>query len=294
MARAADADVVVIDSIAAAFAGPWLRDAGTATVGMLHQAPGGIDHGPLRTHLQGWLDRSAYERMARLLVASESLAAEVRGCHADIRVVAPGRDVATTADPEVSDLRRGRDVAFLCVGNWIPRKGITQLLDAFGALPEPSATLHLVGDTTVDRSYAKQVRTRLRALGDRVVVHGGVSRERVAAFYRDADVFVMPSEKEPYGTVYGEAMTAGLPVVGWRAGNLPYLARHEREGLVIEPGDVRGLTAALRRLSEDPALRVALGNAARARARAFPTWDESASSFFGHLRDVASGANQER
>ena len=48
--------------------------------------------------------------------------------------------------------------------------------------------------------------------------------------YRSADVFVLPSYREPYGTVYGEAMAAGLPVVGWRAGNLPNLARARPRG----------------------------------------------------------------
>src|SRR5438552_10890983 len=68
------ADVLVIDSIAAAFLGPWLgRQAlPMAIVGMLHQPPGGIDHGPLRTAVQARLDRMAYRRALRLLVASES------------------------------------------------------------------------------------------------------------------------------------------------------------------------------------------------------------------------------
>ena len=73
----------------------------------------------------------------------------------------------------------------------------------------------------------------------------------MAALYAAADAFVLPSLKEPYGTVYGEAMAYGLPVVGWRAGNLPYLADDEREGLLVEPGDMRGLTAALQRLADD-------------------------------------------
>jgi glycosyltransferase involved in cell wall biosynthesis len=97
---------------------------------------------------------------------------------------------------------------------------------------------------------------------------------------------VLPSLKEPYGTVYGEAMAFGLPVVGWRAGNLPYLAEDEREGLLVQPGDIRGLAQALRRLAEDPALRAQLGAAAKHRALSRPTWDEVAALFFGHLREV--------
>lgn len=286
MARTAGADVVVIDSIAAAFAAPWLRRAGSPIVGMLHQGPGGIDHGRLRTALQRWLDRRAYPRMRTLLVASDSLADEMRRVHRDIRVVAPGRDTAPAPHPDVADLRGGRAAAFLCVGNWIPRKGITDLLDAFAALPERSGTLHLVGDDGADRRYAIAVRRRIERLGDRVVAHGVVSPERVAAFYRDADVFVLPSRAEPYGTVYGEAMAAGLPVVGWRAGNLPYLATHRREGLIVDPGDVAALTGALQRLADDHDLRAALGEAARVRAESFPTWDDTARTFFGELRAV--------
>jgi glycosyltransferase involved in cell wall biosynthesis len=286
MARASRADVVVIDSIAAGFTAGWLRVAESPIVGMLHQGPGGIGHGWVRTRLQAWLDRRAYMRMRALLVASESLAGEIRGMHRDIRVVPPGRDTATKVEPEVADLRRGGRVAFLCVSIWTAHKGIIELLDAFATLPETAGTLHLVGDNGVDPRYTAAVGRRLHRLGGRVVVHGVVTKERVAALYRDADVFVMPSYKETYGTVYGEAMAAGLPVVGWKAGNLPYLADHEREGLILEPGNRRALAAALRRLSEDRTLRVAMGDAARARAATLPTWEQTASTFFSELRGL--------
>jgi glycosyltransferase involved in cell wall biosynthesis len=87
--------------------------------------------------------------------------------------------------------------------------------------------------------------------------------------------------------VYGEAMAYGLPVVGWQAGNLPYLAEHEREGLLVDPGDTRGLTEALQRLADDPSLRARLGASARRRALERPTWDQVAGLFFGHLRQIS-------
>ena len=224
--RAMRANVVVVDSIAAAFVAPWLRDAPVPVVGMLHQRPGGIDHGRLRTRLLATLDRRAYQHMRFLMVASESLREEIASLHHDVRVVAPGRDVSTSQDKDVLDLRQGRKVSFLCVGNWVRRKGIVELLDAVASLPDDAATLHLVGAEDVERPYADEVRRRASSLGDRVVAHGVVPRERVAALYAAADVFVMPSTLEPYGTAYGEAMSYGLPVVGWDAGNLPYLAHH--------------------------------------------------------------------
>jgi glycosyltransferase involved in cell wall biosynthesis len=113
-------------------------------------------------------------------------------------------------------------------------------------------------------------------------VHG-----EVAAFYAAADVFVLPSMKEPYGTVYGEAMAAGLPVIGWRAGNLPYLAEHEREGLIVAPGDRDALAGAMMQLVEDEPLRRRLGAAARTRSLSRPTWEETAATIFGTIRRVA-------
>jgi glycosyltransferase involved in cell wall biosynthesis len=288
---AAGAEVVVLDSIAAAFIGPWLvfRPPTVPLVGMLHQPPGGIDHGPLRTAVQAWLDRLAYQHARCLMVASDSLADDLQASgvpRASLRVVPPGRDVAGSVGPSPGDVRLGRRAALLCVANWVKRKGIHSLLQAFARLPDDAATLHLAGDDRAEPRYAARLRARLARpdLAGRVVVHGPLPIEGVAALYEAADAFVLPSLKEPYGTVYGEAMTFGLPVVGWRAGNLPYLADHEREGLLVTPGDLPGLTAALLRLADDPSLRARLGAAARARALARPTWEESGALFFETVR----------
>jgi glycosyltransferase involved in cell wall biosynthesis len=285
------ADVVVLDSIAAAFLAPLivLRRPAVPLVAILHQPPGGIDHSSPRARVQAALDRIVYRRAAALILASAALAPQLP---ADLRaravVVPPGRD-AGPPSPMAGDLRRGRRAALLCVGNWVPRKGLLELLTAVAGLPPDAATLHLAGRDDVDRRYAARVHARLARpdLAGRVVVHGPLDRAQVAGLYHGADVFVLPSIREPYGTAYGEAMAAGLPVVGWKAGNLPHLATHGREGLVLPVGDVDGLTAALRRLVDDEPYRRRLGEAARQRAASLPTWEESASRLFATLRAVA-------
>ena len=293
------ADALVLDSIAAAFAGPWLalNKLRMPLIGMLHQPPGGIDNDPLRTWVQTRLDKLAYRKAELLLVASKSLLDEVAAQgfpRAKMRVVPPGRDVAATssvsreAEPR-PDIRLGRRAAALCVANWIERKGIHSLLDAFSRLPDELVTLHLVGDDRADERYAARLHERIGQieLRGRAVVHGPLPANDVAALYQAADFFVLPSAREPYGTVYGEAMSAGLPIVGWRAGNLPYLAENEHEGLLVEPGDIAGLADAMRRLALDEALRLRLGQAARQRAQTLPTWDETAELFFSAIREVA-------
>jgi glycosyltransferase involved in cell wall biosynthesis len=285
-------DVVVVDSIAAAYLAAVPRLPNLPMVGMLHQPPGGIDHGAVRAALQAALDRAAYRRAARLLVASDALAAALAGQgFADrLDVVPPGRDVAPAPAGAPRDLRRGSLAALLCVGNWVARKGILDLLDAVARLPDGLVALHLAGAEDVEPAYAARVRRRLAGadLAGRVVRHGRRTRAEIAALYRDADVFVLPSVREPYGTVYGEAMAAGLPVVGWRAGNLPHLAGHEREGLLMEPGDLDGLAGALASLARDEAYRLRLATAARRRARDFPTWEQTAERFFASIRGAVA------
>ncbi|HEY7066922.1 MAG TPA: glycosyltransferase family 4 protein [Chloroflexota bacterium] len=311
--RAERPAAVIVDSIAAAYLAPALRRlADVPLVGSLHQTPGGIDHGPLRTWLQARLDLLVYRHCALLLVASELLADQLVAWdvpRAQLRVVPPGRDVvpevparsapadglfaavraASAPPPEPArDLRQGRAAAFLCVGNWMTRKGIVPLLDAFARLPADAGTLHLVGKTDVEPAYAAQVRARLAApaLRERVVVHGPVALEEVAALYRAADVFVLPSTQEPFGTVYGEAMALGLPVVGVRAGNLPHLATDGVEGRIVPVGDTAALADAMLALARDESGRRRMGAAARARAQTRPTWEGTAARFFGAVRAV--------
>jgi glycosyltransferase involved in cell wall biosynthesis len=296
-ARERSGSAVLLDSIAAAFAGPWLatRFRDVPVIGVLHQPPGGIDHGFARAKVQALLDRLAWRNAELLIVASDHLAedlASVGFARSRVRVVPPGRDVAAAPPAQALELRDDRRAAFLTVANWLPRKGILELLEAFARLPNDAATLHLVGDDSADRRYGARVRSRLadRDLSGRVTVHGRRTREEVAALYRSADVFVLPAYREPYGTVWGEAMAFGLPVVGWRAGNLPYLADNEREGLLVEPGDVGALSSALLRLASDEDGRAALGSAAARRALTRPTWDESARLFFTAIREALGSA----
>lgn len=304
-------DAILLDSIAAAYLGPWLRrttgggaDGGHAArrtgvrprglppiVGMLHQPPGGIDHSGVRKHVQAVLDRRAYRFASKLLIASEDLADTLRGHGMPaelLTVVAPGRDPADHPVPPDGDLRQGRKAAVLSVGNWVERKGLLDLLGAVAALPPDTVTLHLVGDPDVDPRYAVRVRTRLARpdLRDRVVVHGLVRPAEVVGLYRAADVFALASVREPYGTVYSEAMTAGLPVIGWDAGNLPHLARHGIEGFAVPPGNVGELATALRTLADDEPRRREMAAAAKARSESFPNWDDTARVLFTEIRAV--------
>ena len=136
--------ILLLDSICAAYAAPWLatRRPTVPLAAILHQPPGGLDFDGVRRKVQQALDNVAYRRTDLLILASEALRDQLprqllRG--REVVVVPPGRDVAADAR-DVGDLRRGRRCAFLSVGNWLPRKGILDLLEAFARLPAAQPT----------------------------------------------------------------------------------------------------------------------------------------------------------
>jgi glycosyltransferase involved in cell wall biosynthesis len=87
-------------------------------------------------------------------------------------------------------------------------------------------------------------------------------------------------------------MASGLPVVGWRAGNLPHLLDHRQQGLMAAPGDVAALSRALLELATDEELRRQMGQAARERSLARPTWEQSAAAYFAAIRSVLDARNR--
>jgi glycosyltransferase involved in cell wall biosynthesis len=101
---------------------------------------------------------------------------------------------------------------------------------------------------------------------DNVVFPGFVNQVDLPCVYGACDVFVLPSEQEPWGLAVNEAMCAGLPVVVSReVGCVPDLVKDGVNGFTPSAGDIHGLAEALRRLIENDVLRQDLGKASLTR-----------------------------
>jgi glycosyltransferase involved in cell wall biosynthesis len=158
----------------------------------------------------------------------------------------------------------GRPLRLLFVGTIGQRKGIKYLLDALDLLPAGSVELTVCGRAVDDLALFKNRKTPIR-------VHVSVGAKGLLDAYQSADLFVFPSLAEGFGHVLLEAMASGLPVISTTSTAAPDLIRHNREGLVIEPGDVYQIAGAIEQFLKRPGDLKAMGQAARARAEYF-TW----------------------
>ncbi len=159
----------------------------------------------------------------------------------------------------------------LCVAKQYPRKGIGDLIRAFPLVRKkiPEVRLRLVGagpEFENNRALAQKL-----GLENIVEFAGDVGDDvRLAAYYRNADIFCLPSYHETFGIVLLEAMTAGLPVVAYRATAVPEVV-DESAGILSDPGKIDLLAQNLVTLLFDAQRRQEMGRAGQKRAERF-TW----------------------
>lgn len=108
-----------------------------------------------------------------------------------------------------------------------------------------------------------EAQLRERFKNTNTVFMGYMSGQELAEAYASADVFAFPSDTETLGFVAMEAMASGVPAVGARAGGLPDVIEHGKNGLMFTPGDLGDLVNQLKRLLFDSRLRKTLGGQAR-------------------------------
>ena len=92
---------------------------------------------------------------------------------------------------------------------------------------------------------------------------GAAGSHQLRDLYARADVFCLPSFGEGVPIVLMEAMAMRLPVVTTHIAGIPELVDHDVSGLLLPPGRVDALAAALTRLAADPELRARMGEAGR-------------------------------
>jgi glycosyltransferase involved in cell wall biosynthesis len=281
-------DTIVVDALARIAVAPhldrWLSS--RPVVALVHELPSVARGGSGPEIIARERD---YEepllRADRLVVVSDHGRTVLldRGASPErIHVVPPGFDgVSAGHEPHA---RRGGPVRALCVAQWIPRKGILTLVEAWKLHERKGAMLVLIGETDPDPDYALLVRAAIEtAPRGSIVVSGCVDDASLRAAYASAELFVLPSRYEGYGIVYAEALAFGLPIIACDTGPVPDLVGREA-AVLVQPDDKEALSAALNRLLGNPRLRVRMSAAAGRRVSRLPRWEDTVASFERLLR----------
>lgn len=275
---------------------PVLVNSGTPKAGLLVGIAAVLARVPCRVHTlrglrsdtaTGWKRRLllAAERIScrsaqRVLCNSESLRRRAIAlgltdvqhslvlAHGSSNGVDAGRFAATPElSARVAQLRQQLEIPPAApvigfVGRLTRDKGIPELVHAFDLLRarHPELRLLLVGDREQGDPLTPAVNQRLDQ--DLHILCTGAVPD-AAPFYRLMSIFCLPSHREGFPNCVLEAHASGLPVVTTTAAGAMDSVEDGVTGLLAPPGDAAGLSSALERLLEDPALASRMGEAGR-------------------------------
>jgi mannosyltransferase len=231
-----------------------------------------------------WITRWLIRRMDAVIATSDISASYLKR---EATVIPHGIDIGRYAPPEdraaafVEAGLPGR-YAIGCFGRVRAQKGTDVFVDAMcRLLPRyPDFSAVIVGAITVDQTaFANDLKKRIEAAGlqSRVVILGEVPIEEVERWYRRLTIYAFTSRNEGFGLTLVEAMSVGAALVASRAGAAELVVEDGVTGVLMPPGNVDALVAALEPLLRDPASAVAMGKRARARVIAEFSLDAEAN-----------------
>jgi len=152
---------------------------------------------------------------------------------------------------------------FATVGKFAPCKAMPVLVEAFAgfAAYRPGLRLRMVGDGR-DRRRCEELAGQAADGGGSIEFTG--YRTDVDAQLSQTDVFVLPSLNENLPLALLQAMALGLPCIASAVGAIPEVLDGDC-GILVVPGDVGSLRAAMKRMTDEPGLAARLGAKARRR-----------------------------
>jgi glycosyltransferase involved in cell wall biosynthesis len=233
---------------------------------ILHAHGGGFDkfHRGLPAVLRRFVNRTLQQANLVITLSSQWRDFYIRECElAPSQVVVLPNPVRVPA--KIADRAHRTQVQFAHLGKLGKGKGSYDLVKAFIALPpELRARSRLVMAGNGDLEGVRA----LAAGEPRVVIRPWIEAADRDRLLNESDVFVLPSYAEGVPMSLLEAMASGLPCITTPVGGIPDLVTQGAEGLLVPPGDVARLGAAMAQLIADEKLRLDAGLRAHDRARA--------------------------
>jgi glycosyltransferase involved in cell wall biosynthesis len=162
----------------------------------------------------------------------------------------------------------------LFVGRLSVQKNLLQLLHALEGVSEQFETT-LVGDGELE-AQLKETASDLQL--QNVRFHGRADGAELHELYRNADVFVLPSDREGMPLVLLEALAMGLPIVATDVSGNRDVVAHNQNGILVPLGDSSALRQALIDVAGDPDRYQRMSQTSRRLAEKY-TWDTVSAEF---------------
>ena len=231
-----------------------------------------------------WITRWLIRRMDAIIATNDISASFLKR---EANVIPHGVDTDTYAPPAdraaaFAETGLPGRYAIGCFGRVRAQKGSDVFVDAMcRLLPRyPDFTAVMVGAITPEQMvFANELRKRIEAAGlqSRIIITGELEIEEVQRWYRRLTVYAFTSRNEGFGLTLIEAMAAGAALVAARAGAAELVVEDGVTGVLMPPGDVDALVAALEPLMRDPASAADMGERGRARVLAKFSLDAEAN-----------------
>ncbi|MNH78022.1 Hyaluronan synthase [compost metagenome] len=188
------------------------------------------------------------------------------------------------------------DCVAILMGTVCSRKGQLDLVQALAAIDpvRPNLRVYIVGATTHDEAYAKQLEAALNALPaatrDRITVTGAVGD--MTLYYAAADISVCTSRIESAPRVIVESMLFSLPIVTTPVFGIPELVDEDVNALFYRPGDTQALASLISRLVDNTEARQSLAADSRDVLFSKPGYKEMLAQYSSLVREAALTSSQ--
>ncbi|MFC2105533.1 glycosyltransferase family 4 protein [Candidatus Bipolaricaulota bacterium] len=235
-----------------------------------------------RSPVIGMLQRSAVSQATRIVILSQAFVKtmERQGVPRERIDVIPHGEFSYYSGGSNSLNSERHPPTLLFFGRISKYKGLEVLLSAFPLVKKqvPEARLLVVGNGDLG-PYEKQL-TELR---DVDVVNRWVKDDEVAAYFRQADLLVVPYTDASQSGVIPIAYTFRVPVVATRVGGIPEQVEDGKTGLLVTSGNASQLAEASVRLLTDSAWAAKLGQAGYEKAMQEWSWEHVSDQVLASL-----------
>ncbi len=184
---------------------------------------------------------NVYEKASGIFVASEWIAENIKKYIDDPKkVYSVGighRYLPINLTDEILE-KRFEDPKLLFVGRQFVRKGMIIMLEAFDIIRETIPKIQFLIITEENEIPISKL--KIMKNNPNIILKHPIPAERLREKYLNASLFVMPSLFEPWGKVFFEAMSFGLPVIGGNCCAMPEFIKNNYNGYVVnhEPEEI--------------------------------------------------------